>query len=167
MYYPISIPQQEDVAALLEHLQVVSIETDNLLLPPNMPDLTENSVSQALRPNADTATLIVRDGEKIIGLAQLFRSIWPKTRHRANVVMSVRQTYWGQRIATSMTQRLEQIALDMGISQIELAVQADNLHALTLYERCGFMRVCTYPDFFQEEESGTYTDAYLMRKPVF
>ena len=79
MYYPISIPQQEDVAALLEHLQVVSIETDNLLLPPNMPDLTENSVSQALRPNADTATLIVRDGEKIIGLAQLFRSIWPKT----------------------------------------------------------------------------------------
>ena len=166
MYYPISTPTQSDVADLITYLEVVSIETDNLLLPPNMPDLSETSVANGIQPGQDTAALIVRDDQKVVAMAQLFRSIWPDTQHRATLVMSVRQSYWGQRIATSLIHKLEQTAQDMGLTQLELAVQADNLRAIALYERCGFTPIGLHANYYRDER-GNYADAYVMSKSVF
>ena len=166
MYFPITTPQQSDVADLIDYLKIVSFETDNLLLPPNMPDLSESSVATGIEPSNNTAALIVRDGDKIIAMAQLFRSIWPDTQHRATLVMSVRQSYSGQRIATSLMHNLEQTAKDMGLTQLELAVQANNLRAIVLYERVGFNPIGLYNNYYRDDR-GEYSDAYLMTKPVF
>ncbi len=65
----------------------------------------------------------------------------PRVRHRGEFGISVRKEYWGLGIASLMLDRLLDWARRSGIvTKINLRVRVDNLRAIRLYERKGFVR---------------------------
>ena len=104
-------------------------------------------------------------GEKLVGefgVAQVRPHI--KYRHRAVVGISVRKDHWG----CGLGSYLMQLAIDQtrsnGFEQLELGVYSDNARAIRLYEKFGFQKLCTHPDFFRI--GGQRFDFDLMLLPL-
>ena len=50
--------------------------------------------------------------------------------------------------ASALAEGVLAFARETGVQQVNLAVRSDNKRAIALYERLGFRKLCTFPDFF-------------------
>ena len=62
-----------------------------------------------------------------------------KVRHRATFGISLDQAYWGLGIGTALTAACIECARQAGYEQLELEVVEDNVRAISLYRRAGFV----------------------------
>lgn len=85
-------------------------------------------------------------GEEPVGLAGLMRQRSAKMTHRASIVMVyVRKSQRGTRVASDLVDAIVDEARAMGIVQLELAVTAENQAAVRFYERKGFVQIGRVP----------------------
>ena len=143
--------QVEDAAALLEYLKIIGGETDNLSFGPEGVPLDEEAERAYLDMQAkshDNIQLFAKVNGEIIGTASLNRKRG-RMYHRAEFGISLKKAWWGCGAATVLAEGVLAFAKEAGIEQVDLEVRSDNRRAITLYEKLGFRKLCTFPGFFK------------------
>lgn len=82
-------------------------------------------------------------------------------RHRAELGVSIAQGFWGLGIGRALTEACIESARAAGYSQLELAVVAENLRAVTLYKKLGFIEYGRNPRGFRSRISGFQELIYM------
>lgn len=154
--------QAEDAAALLEYLKTVGGETDNLSFGAEGVPLSIDEEAAYLRcqvDSADNVQYFAKVDQQIIGTASLNRKP-RRMRHRGELGISLKKAYWGCGIASALMEEILCFAKANGFAQLDLEVRSDNTRAIRLYEKYGFRKLCTFPDFFRID--GVSVDFDLM-----
>lgn len=162
MSYTIEQAKPEDAAALIEYLKVIGGETDNLTFGAGGFPITVEEERQFLeKKNADSRgmMLTVWEDGKIIANAHI-EALPRRLSHRAELGITVLKEAWGRGIGTALMERLIAHAREQGIEIIELNVRRDNIRAIRLYEKFGFVKIATYPGFMKVD--GKLIDCDLM-----
>ena len=87
-----------------------------------------------------------------------------RARHRAHVVIGIRQAYIGQGIGVKLFQALEKWACEEKIHRLELTVMTHNTAAVRLYKKTGFIIEGTKKHALKVK--GQYVDEYVMSKLI-
>ena len=143
--------QAQDAAALLEYLKIIGGETDNLSFGPEGVPLTVEAEQSYLAMQAQShehIQLLAKVNGEIIGTASLNRKP-NRMNHRAEFGISLKKAWWGCGAASTLAEGVLTFARETGVQQVNLAVRSDNKRAIALYERLGFRKLCTFPDFFK------------------
>ncbi|HSK69067.1 MAG TPA: GNAT family N-acetyltransferase [Candidatus Limnocylindria bacterium] len=158
-------PLEGDAEAMLAHLRDVCAETHFLERSPGdpMPTLEDERRFLSLFAQSPDRVMmgVFLDGGLIASASVAPAAMRRKTRHRAEIGLSVRREYWGQGLGALLMEEGIRAARAMGYLRLELAVFADNERAVRLYERFGFTRHGALPNAFRLED-GTFRDCLLM-----
>ena len=152
----------EDAAAQLEYLKIIGGETDNLSFGPEGVPLDEEAERSYLRmqeESNDNIQLLAKVNGEIIGTASLNRK-HGRMHHRAEFGISLKKAWWGCGAAKALANGVLDFARKNGVEQVNLEVRSDNKRAITLYEKLGFKKLCTFPAFFKI--NGEFIDFDLM-----
>ena len=153
----------EDAAKLLEYLKAVGGESGNLTFGANGIPLSVEQEAQLLETMAKSehsALFVALDGDEIVANGCIEGTRNPRFRHRCNLAIAVRKTYWGMGIGSGMMQELLRFAKNAGAELISLEVRSDNERAKALYRKFGFESYGTFPHYFKLD--GKYFDADCM-----
>lgn len=85
-----------------------------------------------------------------------------KIRHRAEFGVGILKEYWGLGVGRALTGACIECARQAGYLQLELDVVADNVRAVALYEKCGFVEFGRNPRGFRKR-GGEYQELAYMR----
>ncbi len=152
----------EDAAALLDYLRQIGGESDNLTFGAEGLPATLEEEEAFLRGQAAQSRSVMllawEDGE-LIGDGHI-EAFSRRMSHRAGIGITVRKKAWGQGVGTAIMERLVAHARDHGVEIIELQVRSDNIRAIRLYEKFGFVKIGRYPGFLKV--NGVNVDCDLM-----
>jgi ribosomal protein S18 acetylase RimI-like enzyme len=96
------------------------------------------------------------------GIVVFARTRSKKTAHTGELgAMYVRTTFRGQGVGDALIEALVDLAVKE-VEQIKLTVNAENAHAITLYERHGFRAIGKYPNSIRVGER-TYDELIMLR----
>ena len=140
----------EDAAPLLDYLKIVGGETDNLSFGAEGVPFSLEAEQDYLRAqcgSADNVQYLAKADGEIIGTASLIRKP-NRMSHRGELGISLKKAWWGCGAASALAEGVLAFAREAGVQQVNLAVRNDNKRAIALYERLGFRKLCTFPDFF-------------------
>ena len=84
-----------------------------------------------------------------------------RQRQRCQVGLTVLQAHWSKGIGKALLALLISMARESAYEQVELEVVADNVRAISLYEKLGFKEVCRKKD--HREVNGKKYDAITWR----
>lgn len=123
-------------------------------------ELWESRLGQA---NAGVISLVAGQGEEILGHLGLHIEQNPRRKHVAHIGMAVKASARRQGVADALIRA----AIDMAeqwqaISRIELTVFTDNLAALALYEKNGFIKEGQCKNY--AFRNGQFADVYMMAR---
>jgi L-phenylalanine/L-methionine N-acetyltransferase len=124
-------------------------------------ELWESRLGQAT--TAGAMSLVAVSGEEILGQLGLHIEQNPRRKHVAGIGMAVKTNARRQGVADALMQAAIEMAEQwQAISRIELSVYTDNLAALALYAKHGFMQegLCKNYAF----RNGQFADVYMMAK---
>ena len=157
----------EDAQCVIDYMHIMLDETPYLLR--SSADFTLTPAQEAAffeRQNKDPRAIFLLgeiDGA-VAGVCNLNpHSDKPRTRHRADLGISVRRDYWRLGLGSAMMGAMIAFARKSGFEQIELEVVAANRRALRLYVKFGFEVYGTRPHGLRYAD-GSYADDYLMMK---
>lgn len=125
------------------------------------PDQQAAAIKRA-EDGAKTLMLGAFAGGCLAGVANL-RPVHPgfRARHRAGVSIAVLRTCWGQGIGSLLLYSLIEAAKTTNLEQLELDVVSDNLPAIRLYQKLGFVEYGRRPRTMKYRD-GRYSDTLLM-----
>ena len=132
-----------DGEAVLRSFVQLRTQTDFLLAYADEIRFTAEQEAQLLQSKADSSdeVLLIAEVDGAIagtaGVDALGRR--DKVRHRATFGISLDQAYWGLGIGTALTAACIECARQAGYEQLELEVVEDNVRAISLYRRAGFV----------------------------
>jgi RimJ/RimL family protein N-acetyltransferase len=133
-----------DAAAILEYVEAVGGESDFLSFGPGEFGLSlaeEQTFLEKLATRENEFYVVGLVNGLIVSGLTFTAGARPRVRHKGEFGLSVRKEYWGLGIASLMLDQLLDWARRSGtISKINLRVRVDNLRAIRLYERKGFVR---------------------------
>ena len=158
-------PDMFDAEQLLEHMRVTSAETDFMSRYPE--EITVSVESQArflqmLENDADNFMLAAYLDGRMVGNAGVIRAQeHVKYRHRANFGISLQKKVCGLGLGTLMLQEILKLVKQTEFEQLELTVFADNLRAIRLYEKSGFVKTGMMPRAYRLKD-GSYHDEIQM-----
>ena len=140
-----------DAAELLQYLKRIGGETDNLSFGseglPFTPE-SEAAYLDQIESSCDDIMLIARENGKIVGSASLNR-LPRRMCHRGEVSVSVLREYWNKGIGSLLMEEIIRFAEKNSFEGIDLQVRSDNSAAIHLYEKFGFIKIGTHPNFFK------------------
>ena len=132
-----------DGEAVLRSFIQLRTQTDFLLAYADEIRFTAEQETQFLQTKADSpdeVLLIAEVDGAIVGTAGVDAvGRRDKVRHRATFGISLDQAYWGLGIGTALTAACIECARQAGYEQLELEVVEDNIRAVSLYRRAGFV----------------------------
>ncbi|STQ91577.1 GNAT family N-acetyltransferase [Iodobacter fluviatilis] len=108
-------------------------------------------------------SLVAVSGEEVLGQLGLHIEQNPRRKHVADIGMAVKTSARRQGVADALMRAAIEIAEQwQAISRIELSVYTDNLAALALYEKHGFIKegLCKNYAF----RNGQFTDVFIMAR---
>ncbi len=152
----------EDAAALLDYLKIVGGETENLSFGAEGVPFSleaEQAYLGAQYESTDNVQYLAKVDGEIIGAASLNRQL-RRMSHRGEFAISLKKAWWGSGAASALTEAILAFARENGFEQLNLEVRSDNARAIHLYEKFGFRKLCTFPNFFKL--NGEYIDFDLM-----
>ena len=85
-----------------------------------------------------------------------------KTRHRAELYISVLKDYWGLGLGRALAEACIQCAKDAGYVQLELTVVAENKRAISLYKKLGFEEFGRNPKGYNSRNKGVQKLGYML-----
>ncbi|PTY80617.1 GNAT family N-acetyltransferase [Heyndrickxia sporothermodurans] len=83
--------------------------------------------------------LVAEDDEKLIGYIVAIGGSVKRTRHSANLVLGVKENYRGRGVASRLFESLFAWAKEKRFTRLELSVIKDNVKAVNLYRKMGFI----------------------------
>ena len=102
----------------------------------------------------------ILDG-RIVAVVNVNAPARPRIAHTCEIGVSVRKECWNLGVGSAMMDRLVRFARSTGILEvIHLSVRSDNVHAIRLYEKTGFVRIGTYEKYMKVD--GRFHDVHLM-----
>lgn len=162
MSFTIQRAEPEDAAALIEYLQAVGGESGNLTFGAEGLPVTVEEETAFLEKNAASPRsimLLAKEDGEIIGDGHI-EAFSRRLSHRAGLGITVRKKAWGRGVGTALMERLIAHAREQELEIIELQVRSDNLRAIRLYEKFGFVKIGRYPGFMKVD--GVNADCDLM-----
>lgn len=162
-------PEVTDAERMLKYLKIVASETLYLLQEPEEVTMTLEQEEEFLKKKIETERellLLAEIDGKHIGNASLM-SCGPFKRytHRCHLAVALLKEYWSAGIGEIMLETIFSIAKQVGYEQVELEVVTDNLRALALYKKLGFVQYGTLPNNMKYKD-GSYADTYWMMKKL-
>ena len=156
--------RKEDAQAIIDYCNIVGGESNYLLFGADEFGFTLEQEEQFIEDLEDSKTsglfIAIIDGE-IASLANLSNPTRKRIAHTCQLGISVRKKFWRIGIATAMLESLiEFVKASEEIEIIGLGVRADNLAALGLYRKMGFVEIGRYPRYFKIDDE--YYDEILM-----
>lgn len=88
------------------------------------------------------AQFVAVDDERVVGWADIVPGWTHGLAHRGTLGMGVLPEYRGQGLGRRLLEACIRKSWENGLSRIELEVRSDNLSAIALYTRLGFVREC-------------------------
>ena len=79
--------------------------------------------------------------------------------------ISIDRAYWGLGIGTALTKACIECAQKAGYEQLELTVVAENMAAISIYKKAGFVEFGRNPRGFKSRITG-YQEIVYMRKEL-
>lgn len=156
----------KDGESVLRVFEKTHEETDFLLSYPDESTLTVEQESRFLAKMSNSSNeieMIAVIDDKVVGMAGISPiGIYYKTKHRAEFGVSVFKEYWGQGIGKALTEACIECAKNVGFTQLELEVVRDNVRAISMYEKLGFVEYGSNPKGFNSRVSG-YQELVYMR----
>lgn len=155
----------EDAGAVLEFCKAVGGESDNLSFGAEGYPATEEQEASFLENSLSDPNfrfLLALDGATIVGTSSVQKYGRPRMAHRSSIAISVRKSHWGKGIGSGLMEQQLEFAKNAGAEIMELEVRADNVRAIGLYKKFGFVPFGTFPRFFKI--GGEYFDAVYMTK---
>lgn len=140
-----------DAKAVLNYLKQIGGETDNLTFGAEGLPFTAEEEADHIRQmehSRDDVLFVAKEGDRIVGDASLSR-LPRRMQHRGDLGISVIREYWNQGVGSRLLEAVLQFAEENGFEIVELQVRSDNAPAIHLYEKFGFQKMGTHPDFFR------------------
>lgn len=159
----------EDAEDLIRCLKTVFSESPYLLRGPEevatTPEQEAAFLKQTLEDPQSLMLLALLDG-KLVGSGS-FHPVGSCRRlaHRCEVGAALYQVHCGCGIGTIMLQTLLHAAKEQGFEQAELEVASGNTAAIALYQKLGFQKYGTLPDYLKYA-SGQYASMDWMMKKL-
>lgn len=103
-------------------------------------------------------------GDEIVGHLGLHTAPHsPRRRHAASIGMAVRDDWQGKGVGSTLMQAALELAdLWLNLTRLELEVYTDNVSAVRLYEKFGFVNEGTLRRYAFRD--GVFVDAYMMAR---
>lgn len=117
----------------------------------------ENQFTYEINENPFSTIYVLIYDEQIVGYIDLW--ITYDTAQIAN--LGVNRQYWRKGFARELMQKAIDTAVQEKCENITLEVRVSNERAISLYEKCGFMKINIRKQYYENGE-----DAYLMMKPI-
>lgn len=158
----IRIAKKEDAAAIIDLVKEVINEVEYFPLEAEEFDFTVESEIEFIE-NIELFLVCEIDG-KIVGSSTLIRGKYKKIAHTALFGITILNQYTNLGIGTQMLDAVIKHAKGHGIEKIELEVFEDNLPALKLYRRCGFVVVGKKENYIKTNDY--YHNLLIMTKSL-
>ena len=151
----------EDAVKLIEYTKIVGAQTDNLSFGKEGAGDTHEVEEFIKRINSDSKSVMyfVWKNDDIVGSANI-SGMKRRMSHRANFAISVAKSEWGSGIGSALLEKCISFAKDNEIEIINLDTRSDNIRAISLYKKFGFVKIGRMPAF--SKINGEYIDADLM-----
>ena len=151
----------EDAAKLIEYTKIVGAQTDNLSFGKEGAGDTPEVEEFIRRINSDPKSVMyfAWKNDDIVGCANI-SGMKRRMSHRANFAISVAKSEWGSGIGSALLEKCISFAKDNEIEIINLDTRSDNIRAISLYKKFGFVKIGRMPAF--SKINGEYIDADLM-----
>ena len=145
--------EPDDAAQILALCKVVGGESGNLTFgPEGLPFTVEQEqafLSATRKAEKQAMFVAVQDGE-IIGTASLSVNERTRLSHRGELALMVQKAFWGQHIGTRLLEALLRYARDTArLEIVSLEVRTDNVRAITLYNKLGFVKIGTFDGYLK------------------
>lgn len=154
----------QDAEQLLVYLDQVAGESENITFGPGEFGLSIEEERQALQQVAALPTslyIIAEINGEIAGTVNFSVGKRPRLKHAGEFGMTIAQQYWNRGIGNHLLTYLITWAEQTGtIRKINLRVRVDNLPAIHLYEKHGFVQEGRVTREFYLH--GKFIDAFLM-----
>ncbi len=135
--------QPDDAANMLEYAENITLESENIARAPGELGFSleqERELLQDMLQSPASIFLVAEIAGEIIGDLNFRAMGRARLKHRGEMGISVRQRYWGLGIGSHLLTELITWAQAGGlIRKIDLQVRVDNLSAIHLYEKHGFV----------------------------
>lgn len=156
--------EESDAEQMITYLNIIGGESDNLLFGRNGFRLNleqEREYLKNVKEDPNSLMLLAFLDGKIVSVAHISGSPRARIAHNAEVSISVKKEYWHMGIGRAQMEELIAFAKSKGtIRNVTLGVRAENVHAIELYEKCGFTKVGMHKNFFNVD--GKFYDEILM-----
>lgn len=100
--------------------------------------------------------------KKVIGWCDIFPQENPRLKHRGQLGMGLLPEYRGKGIGSSLVSKTIQKAKEFGLEKVELNVYSNNLNAIALYKKHGFVQEGFIKHY--RKLDGKYFDDVVMGK---
>jgi len=147
-----------DGQAVLDNFNLTHGETDFLLTYPDENYFDVMQESQFLNEKSESKNeieIVAVVDNVVVGTAGI-EAVGKKykVRHRAEFGISVAKEFWGLGIGQALTIACIECAKVAGYVQLELNVVADNVRALSIYKKAGFVEYGRNPKGFNSRLAG-------------
>lgn len=151
----------EDAAKLIEYTKLVGAQTDNLSFgKEGAGDIHEvEAFIKRISSDSKSVMYFAWKNDDIVGCANI-SGMKRRMSHRANFAISVAKSEWGSGIGSTLLEKCISFAKDNEIEIINLDTRSDNIRAISLYKKFGFVKIGRMPAF--SKINGEYIDADLM-----
>ena len=159
---------ESDGQAVLEHFNLTHSQTDYLLSYPdeNTFDAEQESKFLKEKSESDNEIEIIALVDNIVAGTAGIEAVGTKhkVRHRAELGISTAKEFWGLGIGWALLNACIECAKNAGYTQLELSVVAENMRAISLYERAGFVEFGRNPKGFHSRTAGFQELIYMRRE---
>lgn len=156
---------EADGSAVLENFNQTHEETDYLLSYPDENSFDAEQEGQFLAHKAASTNeieIIAFVDGKAAGTAGIDAvGTKYKVSHRTEFGISVLKEYWGLGIGRALTEACIKCAKLAGYAQLELTVVAENVRAIALYQKEGFVEYGRNPRGFHSRINGFQEVIYM------
>lgn len=154
-----------DGEAVYENFNITHSETDFLLSYPEENSFDPEKEGLFLNQKTESPNeieIIAFVNDKVVGTAGIEAvGTKYKVRHRAEFGISLLKDYWGMGIGRALMDACIECAKKAGYVQLELDVVADNVRAISMYEKAGFVEYGRNPKGFQSRTNGFQEIVYM------
>ena len=140
-------------------------ESDYLLSYPEENSFTQEQESEFLQKKTDSSNeieLVAIVDNKVVGVAGIEAMGHKyKVKHRAEFGISIIKEYCGLGLGEALSRACIECAKKAGYTQLELNVVKDNIPAVNLYKKLGFIEFGRNPKGFNSKTSGYQELIYM------
>lgn len=156
---------ESDGQAVLDNFNLTHEQTDYLLSYPDENGFDVMQESQFLKEKSESKNeieIVAIVDNIVVGTAGI-EAIGSKYKiqHRAEFGISVAKEFWGLGIGQALMEACIECAKTVGYIQLELNVVAENIRALSMYEKAGFIEYGRNPKGFHSRMTGFQEVIYM------